>query len=73
MADLQCSVGDESGLCKLGDHIAKNEGYPNLSGQDAIYRYLIDKYTWTPDQVRALSSEDLRILLDGYPEVEIVP
>lgn len=73
MADLRCSVGDETGLCQLGDHIAKNEGYPGLGGQDAIYRFLIDKYNWTPEQVRALSADDLRILLDGYPEIVVVP
>ena len=73
MADLKCSIGDETGLCKIGGHIAKNEGYPNLDAQDAIYRYLIDKYNWTPDVVRALSVEDLRILLDGYREIEIMP
>jgi hypothetical protein len=73
MADLQCSIGDETGLCQLGDHIAKNEGYPGLGGQDAIFRYIIDKYGWTPEQVRSLSNEDMRILLDGYHEVVIVP
>lgn len=73
MADLQCSIGDETGMCELGDHIAKNEGYTSLKGQDAIHRYLIDKYGWLPEQVRALTVDDLRILLDGYAEIKVVP
>ncbi len=50
----------------LGDTIAKDLGYEDLRGMDAIYRYLIDKHHWLPHQVRSLSVEDLSLLFDGY-------
>ena len=53
-------------LEKIGDHIAQKEGYVGLKGMEAIYRYLIDKYSWQPEQVRNLSPEDLHLLLAGY-------
>jgi hypothetical protein len=52
----------------LGDTIARDQGYEDLRGMDAIFRYLIDKYHWLPHQVRNLSVEDLALLLDGYKE-----
>lgn len=52
----------------LGDTIAEDQGYEDLRGMDAIFRYLIDKYHWLPHQVRSLSVEDLSLLLDGYRE-----
>jgi predicted metal-dependent enzyme (double-stranded beta helix superfamily) len=55
-------------LEKIGDRIAKQEGYPGLEGIKAIYRYLIDKYRWLPDDVRKLDNEDLHLLLAGYEE-----
>lgn len=51
-------------IAKSGDEIAKKHGYKKLHGMDAIYRYLIDKYHWLPNQVRSLSTEDLQLLLD---------
>ena len=51
-------------IATQGDIIAEKQGYPNLSGMDAVHRYLIDKYHWLPDQVRSLSVEDLQLLLD---------
>lgn len=50
----------------LGDTIARDQGYEDLRGMDAVFRYLIDKYHWLPHQVRTLSVEDLSLLLDGY-------
>lgn len=50
----------------LGDTIAKDQGYEDLRGMDAIHRYLIDKYHWLPHQVRSLTVEDLSLLFDGY-------
>ncbi len=52
----------------LGDTIARDQGYEDLRGMDAVFRYLIDKYHWLPHQVRNLSVEDLSLLLDGYRE-----
>ena len=57
----------------LGDTIAKDLGYEDLRGIDAVYRYLIDKYCWLPHQVRSLSVEDLSLLLDGYRRPETPP
>ncbi|MCG8687988.1 MAG: hypothetical protein MI892_24150 [Desulfobacterales bacterium] len=54
----------------LGDTIAKDQGYEDLRGMEAVYRYLIDKYHWLPHQVRSLSVEDLSLLLDGYRKPE---
>ena len=54
-------------FARLGDKIAKDKGYSQLSGLDAVYRHLIDKYHWLPSEVRSLSVDDLSMLLDGYP------
>ncbi len=51
---------------RLGEQIALDQGYEDLHGMDAVYRYLIDKYRWLPHQVRALSIEDLSLLFDDY-------
>ena len=51
---------------RLGDQIPLDQGYEDLHGMDAVYRYLIDKYRWLPHQVRALSIEDLSLLFDDY-------
>jgi len=51
---------------RLGEQIAKDQGYEDLHGMDSVYRYLIDKYKWLPHQVRALSIEDLSLLFDDY-------
>lgn len=53
-------------LEKIGDHIAEQEGYVGLKGMEAVFRYIIDQYRWLPEQVRSLSTEDLRLLLAGY-------
>lgn len=57
---------------RLGDQIAKDQGYDSLHGMDAVHRYLIDKYHWLPHQVRSLSVDDLALLLDDYekPDAE---
>ena len=54
----------------LGDTIARDQGYEDLRGMDAVFRYLIDKHHWLPHQVRSLSVEDLSLLLDGYKEAD---
>ncbi len=54
-------------LARIGDKIAVDKHYEQLSGIDAVHRYFIDKYHWLPSEVRALSVDDLSMLLDGYP------
>ena len=55
-------------LGRLGDLIAKQQGYSGLDGMDAVHRYLIDKYHWQPSQVRGMSDSDLSMLVAGYME-----
>lgn len=50
-------------LCVYGDTLADKEGYKTHSGIDAIYFYLIQKYSWTPAVVRSLSYDDLHFLM----------
>ena len=52
-------------IARLGDEIAKEKGYKDLKGLEAIHRYLIDKYKWLPYQVRSLTIDELQLLLDG--------
>lgn len=55
-------------MARQGDILAKKKGYKTLEGMDAIVRFLCDKHHWLPHQVRALSVEDLQLLLDGELE-----
>jgi hypothetical protein len=53
-------------------------GFEHLTEPESIYRYIIDKYNWLPSQVRELTKEDLRLLLEGYNKdafnkVEVMP
>jgi len=49
----------------IGQAIAKEKGYANLSGRTAVLRYLCDKHHWTPAVVAKISGPDLLFLLDG--------
>ena len=55
-------------IARQGDQIAQDQGYKDLYGMDAVYRFLIDKYHWLPDQVRRLSTDDINLLLCDYPK-----
>jgi hypothetical protein len=48
-----------------GEAIAKKYKYTGLTGIDAIHRFLIDRYHWLPSQVRALTIDELELLLAG--------
>ena len=48
----------------FGDAIAKREGYKGLDGMEAIHFYLVHKFHWLPSQVKSMSWEDLRFVLD---------
>ncbi len=61
-------MADFTEVEKIGDHIGQKEGYAGLKGMEAVYRYLVDKYNWLPEQVRSLSNEDLNMLLAGYEQ-----
>ena len=47
----------------FGDELAKREGYRGLDGFEAIYFYLITKFSWLPRDVRSMSREDIRLVL----------
>jgi hypothetical protein len=50
-------------LAVFGDFIAKREGYKDHQDMDAVYFYLVQKYSWPPAQVRGMSFEDIRFVL----------
>jgi hypothetical protein len=50
-------------LEKYGEKLAKKKGYRYLSGLNAVHFYLVEKYHWTPMQVRNLSDDDLLFLM----------
>lgn len=56
-----------------GNKIAKKFKYRTLRGRSAIIRYLCDKHHWTPEAVRKLGDQDIKILLDGDFGVEAFP
>jgi len=51
-------------LLRQADALAEQNGYPGLSGMDALVRYFADKYHWTPEQTRRLTLSDLQALLE---------
>jgi hypothetical protein len=57
----------------FGDYIAKREGYRKLSGIDAVHYYLIHRFGWLPRDVRSMSPEDLRFVLDQEMDEWEVP
>ncbi|MFN9645855.1 MAG: hypothetical protein ACK6BG_12235 [Cyanobacteriota bacterium] len=68
--NLECYYKTEGRLAYclaiFGDHIARREGYKsdNLQKMDAVYFYLIHKHNWLPRDVKSMSYEDLRFVLD---------
>lgn len=60
-------------LCVFGEEIAKREDYKNLDGFEAIHFYLVQKHSWLPGDVRAMSREDLRFVLCQEMEGWVLP
>ncbi|MGZ8033415.1 hypothetical protein ACXUPC_22560 [Pseudomonas marginalis] len=50
-------------LAVFGDTIAKRENYKTLDGMDAARFYLVHKFSWPPAQVKGMSYEDIRFVL----------
>ena len=50
-------------LSELGDRLAKREGYEQVSGLEAVWYYLIQKYHWTPFKVRSMRLNDMYFCL----------
>ena len=47
----------------FGDSLAGREGFPYLTGIEAVHFLLIKKYSWLPRDVKSLSAEDMRLAL----------
>jgi hypothetical protein len=56
------------GLDRFGDKLAKDRGYKNLDGIEAIWLYLIQTYKWTPAYVKSMNPEDIRFVLSQEME-----
>lgn len=46
----------------FGDEIARRKKYVAHKGIEALHFYLVERYHWTPAQVKALNFEDLSFL-----------
>jgi len=47
----------------FGDKLAKDQGYKDVDGFEAIYLYLIKTYNWTPAYVKSMNLDDVRFVL----------
>jgi len=50
-------------LDMFGDILAEREGYKGLDGMEAIYFYLVHKFSWQPSIVRGMSYDDIKFIL----------
>ena len=50
-------------LSDFGDRLAKREGYEQVSGLEAVWYYLMQKYHWTPKRVRSMRLNDIYFCL----------
>lgn len=52
-------------LHRFGNYLAEREGYQDteLQGLDAVHFYLVQKHSWFPHQVRAMTYIDLTFVL----------
>jgi hypothetical protein len=57
----------------FGDFLAEREGYQVHEGMDAILFYLVKTYGWLPAQVKSMSLEDLRFMLDEEMHGWVLP
>lgn len=61
---LHDAVGNlDYSLAVFGDTLAKREKYKDLDGMEAIHYYLIQKHHWLPRDVRAMTADDIRLVL----------
>lgn len=52
-------------LHRFGNYLAEREGYQDteLQGLDAVHFYLVQKHSWFPKDVRAMTYTDLAFVL----------
>jgi hypothetical protein len=67
------TAGLNYSLRVFGDHLAQTHGFKVHRGLDAVCYYVIQKYNWLPRDVRTMSSEDLRFLLEEEMSDWILP
>lgn len=60
-------------LAVFGDKIAKREGYKTLDGIEAVHFYLVHKFAWPPAQVKGMSYEDIRFVLQEEMNGFVLP
>jgi len=60
-------------LAVFGDRIAEREGYKAHKDIEAVYFYLVHKFSWLPAQVRAMSFDDIRFVLAEELEGWVLP
>lgn len=60
---IVATAGLHAFTIELGDRIAKKLGYSGFDGMDAIVLYLVNKHHWLPADIRAMSQDDLRLVL----------
>lgn len=60
-ADLHQEMGKLNYLLeKFGDYLAKQNGYKDIDGIEAVQFFLMEKHHWTPATVKTMSLEDTR-------------
>lgn len=47
----------------FGNELAAQEGYEHHKGMDPVRFFLMNKYSWTPSQVKSMSNEDLEFAI----------
>jgi hypothetical protein len=57
----------------FGDEFAQRNGYKAHNGLDAVHFYLIQKHGWLPRDVRTMSLEDIRFVLEEEMKGWTVP
>ena len=61
------------GLAVFGNRIAERESYRSLDGIEAIHFYLVHKFSWPPAQVKGMSYEDIRFVLQEEMQGFVFP
>jgi len=60
---IAATAGLHAFTIELGDRIGKKLNYSGFDGMDAIVLYLVNKHHWLPVDIRAMSHDDLRLVL----------
>lgn len=47
----------------FGFQLAEREGWKDIDGMEAVWLYVINKHHWLPRDVKAMTPDDLRLVL----------